>query len=94
MIKVFNLYNSSSANGCYFCMTLCVAIATAQERKIWFIQEAYLLYISWGIVSMLALHCGDRIEHCSATSPISNMYGGKQSLKQLKLKQHVCKEQV
>lgn len=46
MIKVFNPYNSSSTNGCYFCMTLCVAIATAQERKIWFIQEAYLLYIS------------------------------------------------
>lgn len=46
MIKVFNPYNSSSTNGSYFCMTLCVAIATAQERKIWFIQEAYLLYIS------------------------------------------------
>lgn len=63
MIKVFNPYNSSSTNGSYFCMTLCVAIATAQERKIWFIQEAYLLYISWGTGSVLALHCGDRIEH-------------------------------
>lgn len=94
MIKVFNPYNSSSTNGCYFCMTLCVAIATAQERKIWFIQEAYLLYISWGIGSVLALHCGNRIKRFSATSPISNMYGGKQSLKQLKLKQHAYKEQV
>lgn len=43
-----NAYNSSSANGSYFCMALCVAIATVatQERKNWFIQEAYWPYIS------------------------------------------------
>lgn len=51
-------YNSSSANGSYFCMTLCVAIATVatQERKIWFIQEAYWPYISRGIAGVSALH--------------------------------------
>lgn len=52
-------YNSSSATGSYFCMTLCVAIATvaAQVRKIWFIQEAYYPYICWGsaVLSVLNL---------------------------------------
>lgn len=53
-----NPYSSSSANGSYFCMTLRVAIATVAtpERKIWFIQEAYCLYISWGIAGVSALH--------------------------------------
>lgn len=43
-----NPYDSFSANGSYFCMTLCVAIATvaSQERKKCFIQEAYWPYIS------------------------------------------------
>ena len=53
-----NPYNSSSANGSYFCMTLCVAIATVatQERKNWFIQEAYWPYISSGIAGVSSLH--------------------------------------
>lgn len=45
-------YKSSFANGSYFCMTLCVAIATVatQEReKKRFIQEAYWPYSSCGI---------------------------------------------
>lgn len=38
-----NPCNSSSSNGSYFCMTLCVAIATVatQGREIWIIQDAY-----------------------------------------------------
>lgn len=56
-------YNSSSANGSYFCMTLCVAIATvaAQERKNWFIQEAYWPYISWGTAGASAVCIHSRI---------------------------------
>lgn len=53
-----NPCNSSTANESYFCMTLCVAIATVatQERKICLIQKAYWSYIFEGIAGVSALH--------------------------------------